>query len=147
MCRFLFSSFLRVVSFHSHSHSHSYFSFGYMCVRVCVCASKLNTSSFETHKFTCTHSHTTANTHANAHTGKAYPSNKWSRTNKKERANAQQKHPIESFSSYACQMRNDTELDEHDTSTQRGMDARRRTRKLGERGKRERGSWERQEGS
>lgn len=111
----------------------------------CVCALKLSTSSFETQKFTCTlmhisrsihiHEHTHTQAHVKIHANAHPPSNKWSRTNKKERkkerANAQQKHPTESFSSYACQMRNDTELDEYEAHarTQRA-DGWRRKRKM-----------------
>lgn len=120
-----------------------------LCLCVCVWMLKLNTSSFETQKFTCTLTHIHRDIHIHTckrsrwqRTFKAYPSNKWSRTNKKERANAQQKHPIESFSSYACQIRNDTELDEHDTSTQRETGGGEREKRASER---KRGSWERQE--
>lgn len=145
LCHFLFFSFrfvsfLRVVSF----HVHSYFSIGY------VSASKIEHVVFWDSQIRM-YAHHRKNTHANAGIGKAYPSNKWSRTNKKEWANAQQKHTIESFSSYACQMRNDTELDEHDTSTQRETRERERKQRANDRVRvrereRARGSWERQGG-
>lgn len=92
----LFRSFLFCFVFSFHSHSH--FSFGCMCVLNSLIHSRIyrNTITYTRKiKRSCWQLKF-----------KAYSSNKWSRTNKKEWANAQQKHPIQSFLSYACQMPN-----------------------------------------